>query len=141
MLCPVCLATVQSREGVTRKHYLSTGSICPMSGQPYFLWDQDSTRPAVHNRSGGICECCKQRRATDMHHRISAGVGGRWCPANILHVCRLCHTWITENPEKAKQLGMSVDRAGDPEGTPVQPFVGSVLYLSDEVAPPKKGRL
>lgn len=141
MLCPVCLAKVRNNDGATSMHKLSTGLPCPMSGQPYWEWDEPSTRLAVHGRSGEICENCRQRRASEMHHRISRGVGGRWSPANILHLCMECHGWVTHNPTKAKALGLSVDRADDPERIEVQPIIGAAFYLSDDVSPPRrKGR-
>jgi hypothetical protein len=64
MLCPVCLQPVElTNGGLTGEHDDTAGNICPMSGKPAFFWDEPSTREAVRNRSGGICEYCHQHRA------------------------------------------------------------------------------
>lgn len=49
-------------------------------------------------------------KATDVHHK-SGRVGENYLKiATWLAVCRPCHTWIEENPEEAKQLGLSDSR-------------------------------
>ena len=52
---------------------------------------------------------CK-RIATELHHK--AGKIGKLYTDdnNFLAVCRNCHTWIEENPKKAKELGLSENR-------------------------------
>ncbi|WP_282580680.1 HNH endonuclease [Microbacterium aurugineum] len=44
-------------------------------------------RDAVQERSGGICEGCGIRRATDMHHRKYRSRGGKHTPSNLVHLC------------------------------------------------------
>lgn len=58
------------------------------------------TRVTVRRRSEGVCERCLARHATDMAHRIPRDVGGH-APSNIAHLCRTCHAWSHNNPEKA----------------------------------------
>jgi hypothetical protein len=47
--------------------------------------------------------------ATDVHHRRGRGIYlldiSTWIP-----VCRACHAWIEENPNKSKELGLSESR-------------------------------
>lgn len=135
-LCPVCLAPVcaTSPEVPTvRVHPDGVGKTCKMSGQPLPEWDEKSTRLAVHGRSGGICEYCLSRRATDMHHRVSRGVGGKWHPANIVHLCRFCHGDATNMPAWAYNNGICLRRTQDPGGVPMIQRSGELLYLTDAV--------
>lgn len=99
-------------------------------------WDEKATRAAVAARSGGICENCHQRRATDKHHRISRGVGGWWSPANVLDLCRRCHDFITGNPLWAKRFGLSLDSHRNPNAVEVWPAVGAPFWPSDDVTMP-----
>lgn len=39
-----------------------------------------------------LCEACKKRTATDQHHIVSRGAGGDDASANLIHLCRECHT-------------------------------------------------
>lgn len=119
-LCPVCDANIPVyADGRVGRHKDGVGNECPMGGKQAPPWDERSTRPAVSGRSGGICEYCRKRRATDKHHRVSRGVGGPWNPANILDLCRHCHREATEHPDWAKPLGLIVKRGEDPETVPV----------------------
>lgn len=142
MLCPVCLLIVETHDGgITDKHCDTIGHICKMSGKPMFTWDQVSTRAAVNGRSAGICEYCRRRRATDCHHRISAGTGGKWSPANILHLCREDHSYFTDHPEEAYPMGIMVyshtdGELTDPSVIPVVQIDGGGLWLTDDCAPP-----
>jgi 5-methylcytosine-specific restriction endonuclease McrA len=53
--------------------------------------------------------------AQDMHEILSRARGGSIIdPANILLVCRRCHSWITENPNIAAEIGAS-RRSSDDE--------------------------
>lgn len=67
-----------------------------------------AARKAVRARSGGVCEVCGMRRATDFHHRQNASQCGLWTAENGLGVDRLCHIWITENPIGARVRGWTV---------------------------------
>lgn len=136
-LCPVCLTPIGATDQYTptvEEHADHIGKVCPMSGQPLPQWDERSTRAAVKGRSGGICEHCLRQRATDMHHRISAGTGGWWSPANILHLCRLCHSKLTDNPNWAYSLGLMLRRTQDPNAVPMMRQNGELMYVTDEVA-------
>lgn len=137
-LCPVCLADIQATAPnvpTVKAHCDSIGKICPMSGQPLPAWDERSTRAAVKGRSCDVCEYCHLRRATDMHHRISAGTGGWWSPANILHLCRLCHSEFTDDMAEAYRLGVSIrGRRQDPNKVPLIQANGELLYVTDQVA-------
>ncbi len=137
MICHECMGDIQVYDGIIVDHRDTRGRWCPMSGQAPFVWDEIAVRETVAGRSCGICEACCQRRATDMHHRISVGTGGKWTPANVIHVDRACHTWITDNPRKSYQLGLSLPSTVDPEKIPVKRLTGQVLFLSDQLLPPR----
>lgn len=50
-----------------------------------------------------------QKKSTDVHHK--AGRGEYFLRVDTwLAVCRCCHIWIEENPEKAKELNLSESR-------------------------------
>jgi len=137
VLCPVCLNPTETDAfGVMQPHPNSVGSECVMSGKLGARWDERSTRAAVDTRSGGRCEYCRARPARDMHHRRGSGVGGRWHPANILHLCRKCHRFITDHPGWAHSLGLRLKEAEDPGERPVTREDGTGFQPSDDVAPP-----
>jgi HNH endonuclease len=137
VLCPVCLQpTMTDHRGMVEPHEDSVGHECPMSNRTGPAWTEASTREAVRGRSGDICEYCGQRRAQDMHHRKSLGVGGKWHPANIIHVCRTDHRFLTEHPNWAWRLGLIVKSAEDPNTRPVTREDGTIFQPSDDVAPP-----
>jgi hypothetical protein len=135
VLCPVCLSPARTDAyGVVEKHPDSVGHDCPMGGRVGPSWDEDNTRPAVRGRSGEICEYCSSHVAQDMHHRKSAGVGGRWHPANIIHICRGCHRFITEHPNWAWKLGLIVKSTEDPGHRPVTREDGTQFQPTDDIA-------
>ena len=55
-------------------------------------------RRIVYRRSGGWCEGCDKRPATDWHHRLNRSQGGLWQASNGLHLCPACHWWVTHHP-------------------------------------------
>lgn len=142
MLCPVCLNPVRTDEhGLVLRHPDSVGMDCRMSGQLGPVWTETSTRAAVSGRSGGICEFCMKMTGQEMHHRKSRGVGGRWHPANILHLCRRCHHFATEHPGWSHALGLIVRSGENPSTRPVQRENGVSFQPTDEVTMPvPKGR-
>lgn len=86
------------------------------------------TKALVDVRSGGSCEAMRGGcliGATEYHHRVNRGMG---CaarsagPEAALHLCRVCHRWITEHPTVAYQLGYLVRRNGiaAPDEVPVR---------------------
>ncbi len=82
-------------------------------------WTECKTRIAVRQRSNEVCERCDQARATDMHHRKNRSQSGRWHPANIMHICALCHVEITAEPELARENGWSMLSTHNPADVPV----------------------
>ena len=55
-----------------------------------------------------------QINATDVHHKAGR-VGDNYLKIGTwLSTCRTCHTWIENNPESAKELGLSESRLTPP---------------------------
>lgn len=47
--------------------------------------------------------------ATDVHEILTRGRGGDFLnPDNVLALCRMCHTFITDNPAFAKEHGFVI---------------------------------
>lgn len=121
-LCPVCLQNVGiSADGLVEDHSDTWGGECPMGGNEAPAWNERNTRVAVESRSGGICEYCRARRATDKAHRIGRGVGGRWHPANIVDLCHEDHmkSHTGKYQEWARRRGLRLLAHEDPESVPV----------------------
>jgi hypothetical protein len=70
-------------------------------------------RPTVHKRSGGMCERCGARRAIDVHHRQLRRHGDHR-PANLVDLCRECHTWVHGHVALAQCEGFIVESWEDP---------------------------
>lgn len=124
-----------------------------MSSRAAPTWDEATTRAAVQGRSQGICEMRCGNLAAEMHHRKGRGVGGRWHPANIIHICAPCHRRCTSpagtEREWAEYVGLVVHGYEDPALVPILLGVrdmtarrvghhttnscGEVLLLTDEV--------
>ena len=51
----------------------------------------------VRNRSQGICEYCTTRAAQDPHHIKPQARLKLDYPMGIIHVCRICHSYIEDN--------------------------------------------
>lgn len=53
----------------------------------------DGVAQAVIRRSGGICERCKVKPGTQLHHRVTKGKarGGPHDEFNLCHLCHECH--------------------------------------------------
>jgi hypothetical protein len=77
-------------------------------------------RRIVYARSGGWCEVCGGRGATQWHHRKNRSQGGKWTAANGLHLCAPCHTHITHHPIAARDNGWSVLSGHDPAASRVR---------------------
>lgn len=89
--------------------------------------DEKAAYAAVAERSGGVCEGCGVRPASDMHHRKYRSRMGLTTVENLLHLCGGegmsggnhsgchgdAHTLIGE------QLGWSVRSFNDPAEVPV----------------------
>jgi hypothetical protein len=67
-------------------------------------------------RSIGVVTGC-DGWADDCHEILSRARGGSITdPANLMALGRLCHTWITEHPREAEELGLS--RSAGPRSIP-----------------------
>lgn len=80
--------------------------------------DERRTRKLVAERSGGLCERCHRAPATDKAHRVSRGVGGAWCPSNILDLCHRCHMRHHQKPDHAYAGGWHLRSHQDPAQEP-----------------------
>jgi len=57
-------------------------------------------------QSNEVCEVCKENEATDIHHKLPLGRGGKLNDTSIfLAVCRVCHDHIHSNPKWAEEKG------------------------------------
>lgn len=72
-----------------------------------------NSRPTVHTRSGGMCERCGTQRATDVHHRQLRRHGDHE-PANLVDLCRACHSWAHGNVAEAMTAGFIVHSTSNP---------------------------
>ncbi len=56
-----------------------------------------------------VCEVCKERRATEIHHKKGRG---KYLSDKtyFLAVDRMCHQKVEMNPEWAKEMGFSLSR-------------------------------
>jgi hypothetical protein len=87
-------------------------SISPVSKKRQVEMDEYSKKRlaflALHTSCQGKLDSCKGI-ATDVHHKAGRGENhlkvSTWLP-----VCRSCHRWIEENPNEAKELGLSESR-------------------------------
>jgi 5-methylcytosine-specific restriction endonuclease McrA len=53
----------------------------------------------------------------DAHELLSRAQGGSITdPANIILLCRPCHSWVTENPREAAEQGWAVSRKWPQDG-------------------------
>lgn len=87
-------------------------------------------RPVVHERSGGMCERCCARRATDVHHRQLRRHGDHK-PANLVDLCRECHNRVHEHRDEAAATGFIVSRSIDPRTVPVHHGLYGRVLLDD----------
>lgn len=90
-----------------------------MSDDPVFA----AARPSVLDRDLRSCLRCDEP-ATDVHHRCARGMGGSSDPrthdlANLVSLCRPCHSWAHSRPLEAAVDGYIVVRGDDPAGVPV----------------------
>lgn len=92
----------------------------PLSTSTSVSPEERRARRLLAERSGGVCECCDMRRATDASHRKRRTQGGPWCPANLLHACRSCHLLIDDPTQPTpRYCGWHLDRNQDPLTVPV----------------------
>jgi transposase-like protein len=93
-------------------------------------WTEGKTRVAVQERAGGVCERCDSATPTEMHHRKNRSQQGKWHPANIVHLCALCHVEITAHPADSKVNGFAVMSFQDPSAVPLS-YRGQLSRLDD----------
>lgn len=104
----------------------------PLAAADDPLWDMNTTASVVAMRSGGYCEYlgCDQR-GQQFHHRKPRGMGGSrnpsiHSPSNILHLCSAHHEWVESHRRVARDLGLLVTAAQDPERVFVELAAGRV---------------
>lgn len=93
-------------------------------------WTEATTRKAVKERSGEVCELCSMP-AVQMHHRRNRSQLGKWHPANIIHVCVACHHIIGANPSWSSEHGYTVLSHEDPASKAVLLTCGWVCLTDD----------
>lgn len=52
-----------------------------------------------------MCQICKRTPATEVHHRASSHEGGTRARANLLAICRGCHSVLTQEQQRARRQG------------------------------------
>ncbi|MGG7510873.1 HNH endonuclease [Plantibacter sp. YIM 135249] len=97
---------------------------------------------AVATRSGGVCEGCGRRRATEMHHRRYRSQGGRDEVTNLLHLCGRgnasgCHGIAHTGP--GREAGFSVHSLATPAEVPVNYRLAGLALLTDDVTDEHRG--
>jgi len=82
-------------------------------GKNHYEQDLDRARPALHQRSKGLCEIrlpgC-QGQAVHPHHRKRRSQGGSNDLGNLLDCCASCHSWAHANVALSVSLGIIVPR-------------------------------
>lgn len=95
---------------------------------------EEQARALVSQRSGGRCEICGTRPATNFHHRQNRSASGGWSAANGMALCGSgttgCHGYVTEHPLRAREQGWSVPSWADPARTPVWIFGREFVLLT-----------
>ena len=99
-----------------------------MTGIPY------RTLRLVLDRSGDMCERCGSLSPADVHHRRARGMGGTrdpeiHSPANLVVLCRDCHTFVEHNRAEATEQGWLVPRRDPRHPRDVPVFADGVWYL------------
>jgi hypothetical protein len=81
---------------------------------------------ALIERSGGVCERCRQARGESVHHRKLRSRGGEHTEDNCVWLCgdgvRACHGWCHANPAEATQTGWMVPSWTDPAAITPEPL-------------------
>ena len=92
----------------------------------------DKARRLADARDGGKCLRCLAP-AVDVHHRRPKGMGGTsnsyiaFGLANLVSICRECHSWIHAHPEQGYSTGYLVHSWDDPAAIPLVLKPGSHL--------------
>lgn len=97
---------------------------------------ESAARKLLYQRSERVCERCGMRRASNAHHRRSAG--RVWTPENLLDLdgsgTTGCHGWVEHNPTTSAQFGWSVESWADATTVPYRRFDGWWVLLDDRGA-------
>ncbi|WP_280427190.1 HNH endonuclease [Nocardia brasiliensis] len=72
----------------------------------------------IRDRSAGICEICGWAEGQQIHHRRPRKMGGTRdpqinSPANLLHLCNLCHAVVEGNRLDAETRGYLLKMGAD----------------------------
>ncbi len=98
-----------------------------------------AAKDAIKKRSGGLCEGCRKREATEYHHRKFKSRGGIGTVANGLHLCGWGnHTGCHGKAHSAEPpSGWALHSWDDPLLVPVELHAGT-FYLDNagEYRPP-----
>lgn len=62
-------------------------------------------RKRIRERSHGVCERCRSRPATVIHHRLRRSHGGSDDEDNLMHLCSPCHSGIHDHPADSYRDG------------------------------------
>jgi len=94
-----------------------------------------SVRRAVEMRSGGVCEGCGMRPATEKHHRLFRSRGGPHTISNLLDLCGWgnhtgCHG--VAHTRVGEERGWSIRSGGDPLLVPVEHALFGLVLLTAE---------
>lgn len=98
------------------------------------------SKRVVKKRAKSRCERATCGRTVlagaQTHHRKPRAMGGTsdpaiHSPANLLHLCADCHSWIELNRDAALTSGLLVPNASDPAAVPVETIHGRVLLRDD----------
>jgi hypothetical protein len=136
---------LQARAALNRGAELTRTAMKPKPARKDPLEDQ--ARALVSQRSGGRCEICGSRPASNFHHRQNRSASGVWSAENGMALCgsgtTFCHGFVTGNPRRAREQGWSVPSWADPARIPAWIFgrefvlltpTGDYATLEDEVA-------
>lgn len=95
-----------------------------------------AVRVLVRERARERCEACGHS-GMDIHHRRPRALGGSSdaatnLPANLVLLCRLCHSWFESHRTVALDLGWLVLQGHDPALVPLTLWSDRQVLLSDD---------
>lgn len=96
----------------------------------------ETARKIILARDNWMCIRCGAE-ATDVHHRKAKKMGGTknediaYGYANLISVCRNCHSWIHGHPTEAVDAGYIVKTGFDPETTFIITKFGLLTLRAD----------
>ena len=75
----------------------------------------------VRSRDQERCHKCGRRNSNlDVHHRKPKQMGGAdakttYGLANLVSLCRDCHSWVHQHPEEAMSVGLLLSQSAEPD--------------------------